>query len=48
MTLIDPNGCYKTLNIFKMILNELKMGLNGLKCLSLNELKRVETSSNEP
>ena len=48
MTLIDPNGCYKTLNIFKMILYELKMGLNGLKCLSLNELKRVETSSNEP
>ena len=44
MTLIDPNGCYKTLNIFRMILYELKMGLNGLKCLSLNELKRASIS----
>ena len=31
----------KTLSIINMILYELKMGLNELKCVSLNELKRA-------
>ena len=35
-----------TLNIFKMILYELKMDLDNLKWLSLNQLKRALISSN--
>ena len=35
MGLNEPKRIEKTLNIFKMILYELKMGLNELKCVSL-------------
>ena len=41
MGLNKPKRAQKILNIFKMILYELKMGLNELKCESLNELKRA-------
>ena len=35
MGLNEPKRTQKTLNIFKMILYELKMSLNELKCVSL-------------
>ena len=41
MDLNDPKQAQKTLNVFKMILYELKMGLNELKWQRLNELKRA-------
>ena len=41
MGLNKPKRAQKILHIFKMILYELKMGLNELKCESLNELKRA-------
>ena len=37
----------KTLNLFKMILYELKIGLNELRWESLNKSKRAQMSSNE-
>ena len=46
MGLNKPKRAQKILNIFKMILYELKMGLNELKCESLNELKLTLISSN--
>ena len=41
MDLNDPKLAQKTLNIFKMILYGLKKGLNELKWVSLNKLKRA-------
>ena len=41
MGLNDPKLAQKTLNIFKMILYGLKIGLNELKWVSLNKLKRA-------
>ena len=46
MSLNEPKRAQKSLNIFKMTLYELKMGLNELKCVALNELKRALMSSN--
>ena len=36
-----PEWAQKTLNIFKMILYELKIGLNELKRVSVNKLKKA-------
>ena len=37
----DPKWAQKTLNIFKVVLYELKIGFNELKWVSLNKLKRA-------
>ena len=41
MGLNKPKITQKTLNISKIILHELKIGLNELKSESLNKLKRA-------
>ena len=41
MGLNKPKWAQKTLNKFKMILYELKIGLNELKWKSLNKLERA-------
>ena len=46
MGLNEPKWAQKTPNIFKMILYELKIGLNELKWVSLNKPKRALMSSN--
>ena len=46
MGINEPKWTQKTLNTFKMILCELKIGLNELKWASLNKLKRALMSSN--
>ena len=47
MGLNDAKWSQKTLNLFKMILYELKIGLNELRWESLNKSKRAQMSSNE-
>ena len=42
MGLIEPKWAQKTLNIFKMTVYKLKIGLNELKWESLNKLKRAD------
>ena len=37
----EPKWAQKTLNIFKMISYELKIGRNELKLVSLNKLERA-------
>ena len=48
MGLNEPKWAQKSLNIFKIILDELKIGLNELTSVSLNKLKRAQFSLNEP
>ena len=50
MGLNEPTRTQKTLNIFKMILYGLKIGLNesAQMCKPINELKRAYMTSNEP
>ena len=46
MDLNEPKWDQK--NLYKMILYELKMGLNELKWISLNKLKIAQMSWNKP
>ena len=48
MRLNEPKWAQKILNIFKMILYELKIGLNEFTWVSPNMLKSAYMSSNEP
>ena len=41
MGLNEPKWAQKTLNIVKMVLYELKLGLNKLKWISLIKLERA-------
>ena len=47
MGLNDAKWAKKTLNLFKMILYELKIGINELRWESLNKSKRAQMGSNE-